>query len=843
MASSRLQDIHTAYLTGVNIPNLFIQGQGTVAAQTDGIIFFKPATALMDIPTDCRALAWQSSTLYKNDGTGWSTVSGGGGSSSTWDDIYLGDKTLTLNSTTLTFNLTHATNDGLTLTGGAATAGSLLQFTNSGSGYDVAGTSATWFVTSAGAPTFQSTLTTGNIVKYGAAADSNLTINAKGSGTVTINGTATGAITLTRATTCSAALTVGTTLTVGIGATFSAGPVEHIDVSNIAAGLRFTNDTITTYGNAANAGAVVLRSASMTTGTLLHLALTEAPLAGGYYFRCWATTAGTAQFTIAENGVTTIAGAGASAALTVTAGDVAISDGSITMIDADDATSFSLVNNANIGGGPLFTIQSSGANVGTTTSSFVYLKPSGLTTGTALYLTAAAATTSVGVVDVISASLTSGSLMRLTTSTAAFTTGGKALEISLVSAVAGNGITVTTGGAYTGTGLAILTAGAMTTGVLLQLTSTTGLTTGSLLRATTSTAGALNTNGIISLNATGDYTSSAVTGSLLNVAADTTAAGNVMNLSGNSLTSGVLLNMSNTGAYAGAGLIALTTGTTTGTIALITANAFTTGVGLSIASTSATLTTGSLLRVSTSTTGAVATNGVVEVIASGNYTSTANVGILNLSAAATTAGTILNIVNTAMTSGVAINVVGTAAYVGTGLLTITSGATTGTLALLAGAANVSGFGLKITATAATLTTGRYLSANDGALEVFGIGANGHIHTAQTTAPTIAVTQQNGITAAAITAGATDVAGIITTTGTNNNGGTSILQITFHKTYTTAPKAVILTPRNASAAKGATGAVVGAGTYVSAIAATTFDITIPADAAAGATPSWNYVVIS
>lgn len=147
-----------------------------------------------------------------------------------------------------------------------------------------------------------------------------------------------------------------------------------------------------------------------------------------------------------------------------------------------------------------------------------------------------------------------------------------------------------------------------------------------------------------------------------------------------------------------------------------------------------------------------------------------------------------------------------------------------------------GIGHQVTAAAATLTTGRYFSANDGALEVLGIGANGHIHTSQTTAPTIAVSTQNGITAAAITAGGTDVTGVITTTGTNDNGGATVLQVTFNKTYTSAPKSVTLTPRNAS----------GAGPnppYISAITATTFDITIPASASAGATPSWSYLVVA
>lgn len=156
-------------------------------------------------------------------------------------------------------------------------------------------------------------------------------------------------------------------------------------------------------------------------------------------------------------------------------------------------------------------------------------------------------------------------------------------------------------------------------------------------------------------------------------------------------------------------------------------------------------------------------------------------------------------------------------------------------------AMTTGIGHQIIAAAATLTTGRYYSANDGALEVFGIGANGHIHTAQTTAPTIAVQTANGISAAAITAGASDTAGIITTTGTNNAGGDTVLRVTFNKTYTTAPKAVIITPRNASAAKAAATSL--ATPYVSAITATTFDLTIPSDASAGATPSFEYATIA
>lgn len=171
----------------------------------------------------------------------------------------------------------------------------------------------------------------------------------------------------------------------------------------------------------------------------------------------------------------------------------------------------------------------------------------------------------------------------------------------------------------------------------------------------------------------------------------------------------------------------------------------------------------------------------------------------------------------------------------TSLAVVTSALTTGIAESITASAMTTGKGLVITATAATLTTGRYLSANDGALEVFGVGANGHLYSQQTTAPTIVVNTQNGITAAAVTAGSTDTAGNITTTGTNNNGGDTLLVVTFNKTYTTTPKAVIIVGTNASGAKSQV--------YASVVAATAFTVDIPASASAGANPTFSYFVIA
>lgn len=290
--------------------------------------------------------------------------------------------------------------------------------------------------------------------------------------------------------------------------------------------------------------------------------------------------------------------------------------------------------------------------------------------------------------------------------------------------------------------------------------------------------------------------------------------------------------------------------TTTTTSLALTQNAVTTGAGLTQSLNG--LTTGKGHSI-THTTSVIASGGsLLNLSSTGVDTATTSGALLNLTSTlgvaatqilgtfGTTTGIGASIVTDALTTGTALSLTNASGVMTTNgemLLVSADAATTSTgLARISGAGLTTGNVTQLNATAATLTTGRYLSANDGALEVFGVGANGHLHTSQTTAPTIAVSQQNGITAAAITAGASDVNGIITTTGTNNNGGTSILQVTFHKTYTTAPKAVMLTARNAS----------GAGPnppYISDITATTFDITIPASASAGATPSWNYLVIA
>src|SRR3990167_2208487 len=89
-----------------------------------------------DAPTDTdadrRGLAFIGGVLKYWNGSSFATISGSGGISS-WDELYDNDKTLTVDSTGLTFLLTHATNVMLTLQANGGAAGALLAFSNSGS--------------------------------------------------------------------------------------------------------------------------------------------------------------------------------------------------------------------------------------------------------------------------------------------------------------------------------------------------------------------------------------------------------------------------------------------------------------------------------------------------------------------------------------------------------------------------------------------------------------------------------------------------------------------------------------------------------------------------------------
>jgi collagen type VII alpha len=107
--------------------------------------------------------------------------------------------------------------------------------------------------------------------------------------------------------------------------------------------------------------------------------------------------------------------------------------------------------------------------------------------------------------------------------------------------------------------------------------------------------------------------------------------------------------------------------------------------------------------------------------------------------------------------------------------------------------------------------------------------DGHLRSEQTTAPTIVVTIQDEITAAAITSGSTDTKGNITTTGINDALANTQLTITFNSTYSVAP-IVVITPNNEA---GRTT------TYYVTSTTTSFSIFFQNG---GATPSFNYFIM-
>ena len=630
--------------------------------------------------------------IFSSQGTTTVIGAAGGGGTPTWETIFAADATMTITpdtAFTIAGNRSTATNVVL-MTNVAGGSGAILAFTNStATNNDILGTASTWAVTGEGAATFLNLVLTGTTITS-TTGDIAWALRDNRSAALSIG--ASGDTNIMVIDTSNAAPLV----VFNDGISMTDGNATFISTSNTVTNVLVTNNTLTTFGaNASSAGMVCLRSTSLTTGSLLQLQLSDTANAGGFYLTCRESVGGTNDFTIGENGVVVLAGTASTTSFTMSLGNLVLTDGTIGVTSTGTADVVSVTANSILTNNALI-VQGSGTFTGTTTGAFVYISPTGLTSGTALGVTAVLADTSVGVVDIATAGLTSGTALRITTATAAFTTGGKMIELTSAAAVAGNHLTATTTGAYTGTGMILVTAGAATTGILVSLVSTTGLTSGSLLRATTSTAGALATNGAISLSATGAFTSTSATdGGFVEVKANTTTAGTVVNVVATGLTTGVGLILSNgtsamttgsllrvdasgTGAIATNGLVSLThagvftstsstnggfvevkaNSTTAGTIVNVVGSGLTTGIMLSMSNGTSAMTTGSLIRLAASGTGAIATNGIVSLKHAGIFTSTSATdgGFVEIAANATTAGTIINVLGTGLITGIGMHI-------------------------------------------------------------------------------------------------------------------------------------------------------------------------------------------
>jgi hypothetical protein len=112
-------------------------------------------------------------------------------------------------------------------------------------------------------------------------------------------------------------------------------------------------------------------------------------------------------------------------------------------------------------------------------------------------------------------------------------------------------------------------------------------------------------------------------------------------------------------------------------------------------------------------------------------------------------------------------------------------------------------------------------------------SNAHFESSQTTAPTISEITCTGGTAA-VTAGSTDSAGSFST-GAISGSGKCVITVAFNQAYATAPKSVLITPSNATAAANA------GQPYVSSTSVNNFVITFNAASGTG-TYTYNYWVI-
>ena len=287
-------------------------------------------------------------------------------------------------------------------------------------------------------------------------------------------------------------------------------------------------------------------------------------------------------------------------------------------------------------------------NTGTTTvASFTAVNAGSAALTLATALTDASSPTTTGVeLSITATAITTGQILKaINGNTTNFTTGAAIFYGDMSTATAGNGIVITGTGAYTGTGLALLNTGAMTTGIGLSIVSTTGLTSGSLLRATTSTAGAVATNGIISFRATGAYTSTSNAG-LVDISASATTAGTLVHITSTAAgqTASQLLNVTASGYTTGytGNVVQITGCSTTGasnTLAVIGVNT-SAGNTVSIANNAITAGTSTAFYVSHTTSVLGAGNSLVRISSSSADTGSTTGTLLDLAQSGTVAGNV-----------------------------------------------------------------------------------------------------------------------------------------------------------------------------------------------------------
>jgi hypothetical protein len=599
------------------------------------------------------------SSLRFWDGSSVTTLGSAGGLVNySLNDAYDDGNGITVDGAAVLLAGSHVTNDVLSVTGTAAVTGALINLAQSGSGVDIDGTSSTWQVTAAGAATFAS------VVAESITAAANLTLEATGAGTIGIGATSSGTVTL-GAGGGSVVITNGLTISGTADANKLTITAGDILVSN--GKLALTNDdtdsAIAVTANSVTSGnALSVTANGITTGSIAYFAMTEAGVTSGNgsYIECYDSTAGATQFIVSDNGATTITGSAVgTAALTLTAGDITVSDGNVAITSSSTADVFSITDDSLLANNALI-VKGSGAFTGTGASSFVAITPTGASTGTGLYIALAAATTLSYALDVTT-STTTGTAARLT-NTGILTGVGAALSIIADAA--------TTPGNSAGEGVVNISADGLTTGTALNVESLSNelMTSGNLADFAHSASGttvAAKTGAVVRVTSsitesgtsTQDYDVMSVTRTSIHDTAGTlTAQGSILYLenvateTGATLTDTVngleiLMDTQGTGdgvkithsATAGKALNIVSAATTVSSV-LITGSGVKANnkADLEVTNSGATAAGGSILRVTNTGTPAAATSYLVDFDYSG-ATMTNNPVAVFIDAGATTA--------------------------------------------------------------------------------------------------------------------------------------------------------------------------------------------------------------
>lgn len=723
----------------------------------DSVLFLDAVTTAPTTTTGIFSLYVSGTSLIYDNGSATTTIgAAGGGGTPTWETIFAADNTFTITpdaTFTITGNRSTAT-DVLTVTNIAGGSGSAIQITNSGTGNDIDGTSNLWGVTAAGVASFAGLTLTGANTITTSSGDITWTLEDNDSTALIIG--ASGDTNMMTFDTSNAAPVVR----FGDGMALTDGAATFDSSSNTVSNVVITNNTITTFGADTNStGMVVIRSTSLTTGSLLQLQASDTALAGGFYLTCRDSVGAANNLTIGENGVIAMVGTAASDSLAITNGDVLVSDGSLTMTDADNAASFSLTNNTATTA-RVFLVTGSGVHTGTGATAFYGITQSGATSGDVVAITANG--------------LTTGNALLLT-STGTVADGGAMLSIVADSA--------TTPGATAG-GLVELTADALTTGVGMDLTTTSlALAAGGLFNAAHTASGTLTAaktawlaeffssrthTAASAISDDYDVVSIIRTNVINNAGGTLNAAGSVLRLenigtqtagtladtaiglevvmTGGTTQDGVGISLTHTGTTAGRAMELVLSHTTLDGVVQVTANSvnsgnavvvdlngLTSGIGLELTHTTTVITTGSVCRI-TST---------------GVDTGTAQGTLLDLVSSGTTAGTVVQLVADALATGIgvfmsfdglttgeAISITHTTTVIADGgsLFRLSStgidtgGATNGTVFDLSSTAQAAGVVALLTANGLTTGTalrvtssGTVTSAGEGLVNIVGTG--------------------------------------------------------------------------------------------------------------------------